>query len=48
MARNYYQQAANNGANTYYNLGVFDVKSGNYSSATTNSENLVFLISILP
>jgi tetratricopeptide (TPR) repeat protein len=35
-ARNYYQQAANNGANTYYNLGVYDVKSGNYSSATSN------------
>ena len=35
-ARNYYKQAADAGANTYYNLGVFDVKSGNYASAVSN------------
>jgi hypothetical protein len=35
-ARSYYKQAADNGANTYYNLGVYDVKSGNYASAVSN------------
>jgi tetratricopeptide (TPR) repeat protein len=35
-ARTYYEQAAKNGANTYYNLGVYDVKSGNYASAVSN------------
>ncbi len=35
-ARSYYQKAADNGANTYYNLGVFDVKAGNYASAVSN------------
>lgn len=35
-ARSYYQKAADNGANTYYNLGVFDIKAGNYASAVSN------------
>lgn len=35
-ARKYYQQAADNGANSYYNLGVLDIKAGNYSSAVNN------------
>jgi tetratricopeptide (TPR) repeat protein len=35
-ARKYYQQAADNGANTYYNLGVLDVKAGNYAAAVNN------------
>jgi tetratricopeptide (TPR) repeat protein len=35
-ARKYYQQAADNGANTYYNLGVLDIKAGNYSAAINN------------
>ncbi|OYU96105.1 MAG: hypothetical protein CFE21_06755 [Bacteroidetes bacterium B1(2017)] len=35
-ARSFYQKAADNGANTYYNLGVFDVKAGNYASAVSN------------
>lgn len=35
-ARAYYQKAADAGANTYYNLGVFDIKAGNYASAVNN------------
>jgi tetratricopeptide (TPR) repeat protein len=35
-ARKYYQQAADNGANTFYNIGVLDIKAGNYSAAVNN------------
>lgn len=35
-ARNYYAEAAKNGAATHYNLGVYDIKAGNYSSAVSN------------
>jgi len=31
-----YQKAANNGGDTYYNLGVYDIKRGNYPSAVSN------------
>ncbi|MDZ4666440.1 MAG: hypothetical protein SGJ00_01020 [bacterium] len=35
-ARNFYEQASKSGAKTYYNLGVYDIKVGNYASATSN------------
>nr|MBC7612351.1 hypothetical protein [Pseudopedobacter sp.] len=36
MAISYYNQAAAKGADVSYNLGVFDIKAGNYAAAVAN------------